>query len=72
MARRTFSVEAESSRFYLPRQTREQIRALMLDLDLDATEVIERAVAELWQREMGEPDRDVWQEIDEIKAKIGL
>ena len=33
---RTFKVEAVSSRFDLPRQTREQIRGLMLDLDIDA------------------------------------
>lgn len=69
---RHFSVESASSRFNLTKQTREQIRALILDLDMDATEVVELAIAQLWQREIGEPERDVLAEIDEIKAHIGL
>jgi len=71
MARRTtFTVEAASSRFNLPKQTREQIRALILDLDMDATDVIVRAVAELWQREIGEPERDVLAELDDLRARL--
>lgn len=65
-----FSIEAASSRFNLPRHTREQIRGLMMDLDLDATQVIIRAIAELWQREIGEPDRDLAAEVDELRARL--
>lgn len=69
---RHFSVEAASSRFNLPKLTREQIQALILDLDLDARDVVILAVAQLWQREIGEPERDVLAELDAIKAHIGL
>ena len=72
MARKTFTVEAASSRFNLSEQTRQQIHALILDLDLDATAVVEQAIAELWQREIGEPPRDLEAEIDAIKAKLGM
>ena len=65
-----FNVEAASSRFNLPKHTREQIRGLILDLDLDAREVVIRAVAELWQREIGEPDRDLAAEIDDLRARL--
>lgn len=67
-----FSVETEESRFRLPLHTREQIKALMLDLDLDARSVIINAVAELWQREIGTPERDIYAELDRINAKLGL
>jgi hypothetical protein len=67
---RTFKVEAVSSRFDLPRQTREQIRGLMLDLDIDAREVVIRAIAELWQREIGESDRDLAAEINDLRARL--
>jgi len=69
---RAFSVDAARNSFELPPLTRQQIQSLMLNLDLDAREVIIRAVAELWQREVGGPERDVWAEIDEIKARIGM
>lgn len=68
--RATFKIEAASSRFNLPKPTREQIKDLILDLDLDATDVVIRAIAELWQREIGEPERDLAAELDELKAKI--
>src|SRR4051812_18970628 len=51
---RAFNVDARVSSFELPALTKQQIKALILDLDLDARSVIIRAVAELWQREIGE------------------
>lgn len=65
-----FSTDAARSTFALPPLTRQQITALMLDLSMDAREVIIRAVAELWQREIGAPDRDLAQELDEIKQRL--
>ena len=65
-----FSVETEESRFRLPLLTRQQIKALSLDLDLDARTVIIVAVAALWQRERGEPERDILAELDELKAAL--
>lgn len=65
-----FNVDAARSSFELPPLTRQQIKALILDLDLDAREVVIRAVAELWQREIGEPDRDVFAELDELKRRL--
>lgn len=67
---RAFSVEAESSRFRLPRRTREEILGLILDLDMDATDIIVRAVHELWQREIGEPERDLVTELDELRQRV--
>ena len=69
---RAFSIDARVSSFELPAPTKAQIKALILDLDLDAREVIIRAVAELHQREMGQPERDVFAELDAIKAKLGM
>ena len=65
-----FNVEAERNHFALPLLTRQQIKALILDLDMDARQVIIRAVAELWQREIGEPDRDLAAEVDELRARL--
>lgn len=65
-----FSVETEESRFRLPLLTRQQIKALMNDLDQDARSVIIVAVQQLWQRDSGEPDRDIYAELDELKAAI--
>lgn len=67
-----FNVGAARSTFMLAPHVREKIVALMLDLDETATGVIERAILQLWQREMGEPGRDALAEIDEIKRHIGL
>lgn len=53
---RSFSVEARVSSFELPALTKQQIKALILDLDLDARNVIIRAIAELWQREIGDAE----------------
>lgn len=52
---RAFNVDARVSSFELPALTKQQIKALMSDLDQqDARSVIILAVAELWQREIGE------------------
>jgi hypothetical protein len=69
---RAFDVNAARSTFNLPPLTRQQIQALMLDLDVDARDVIIMAVAQLWQREIGTPERDVYAELDAIKAKLGM
>lgn len=69
---RAFNVEASRSTFELPKRTREEIVALILDLDMDAREVVIRAVQELWQREIGEAPRDVLAELDAIKRKLGM
>jgi hypothetical protein len=69
---RAFNVDGKRTTLALPEGARQQIQALMLDLDLDAHEVIIRAVAELWQREIGQPERDVFAELDAIKAKLGM
>ena len=67
-----FSVETEESRFRLPLQTREQIKELMGDLDQrDARSVIIIAVAELHRRDV-KSERDVFAELDAIKAKLGM
>ena len=70
---RAFNINARVSSFELPMLTKQQIKALMSDLDQqDARSIIITAVAEMWRREIGEPDRDVYAELDAIKAKIGM
>lgn len=66
-----FSVETEESRFRLPLETRQQIKALMADLDQDARSIIIIAIAELYGREV-ENERDVFAELDTIKVKLGM
>ncbi len=65
-----FNVEAERNHFALSPLTRQQIAALMLDLDCDARTVVIEAIAQLWQRECGEPGRDVFAELDELREQI--
>lgn len=67
---RPFNIEARVSSFELPALTKKQIRALILDLDLDARNVVIRAVAELWQREIGEQERDIYAELDELRRRL--
>lgn len=67
---RAFNPDAARSTFELPPLTRQQIKALCSDLDLDAREVIIRAVAELWQRELGEVDRDLATEVDALRERL--
>ena len=56
----------------LPPETQAQLRALSLDLDMDTRDVLMMAVAQLYQRELGTPERDVFAELDAIKARIGM
>jgi len=56
----------------LPPETQTQLRALSLDLDMDARDVLIMSVAQLYQRELGTPERDVFAELDAIKARIGM
>lgn len=65
-----FSTDATRTTFQLPALTRRQIKLLCLDLDTSAREVIIRAVAGLWQREIGEPERDLATELDEIRHRL--
>lgn len=65
---REFNVEAPRSTFLLPALTKRQIAALMDDLDTDARSVIIMAVAQLWAREIGEPD--VFAELDAVKRRL--
>lgn len=67
---RAFSVETEEQRFRLPRATREQIAALMDDLDTSARDVVIQAVAQLHQRELGQPDRDLAADVDNLFAAV--
>ena len=67
---RAFNVDSARSTFELPELTRKQIQALILDLDLDARGVVITAIAQLWQREIGEPDRDFGAEIDDLRARL--
>lgn len=67
---RAFNVDSARSTFELPELTRKQIQALILDLDMDARGVVITAIAQLWQREIGEPDRDFGAEIDELRARL--
>jgi hypothetical protein len=65
-----FSVDAVRSTFELRTETKEQIKALMFDLDMDAKSVIEMAVAQLHARELGEEARDWLEELDELKQRV--
>lgn len=66
-----FSVETEESRFRLPLHTRQQIKALCVELTLDAREVVINAIAAYAKEIFDVPERDVFAEIDEIKAQLG-
>ena len=67
---RAFNADSTRSTFELPEVTRQQIKGLILDLDMDARNVIITAIAQLWQREIGEPERDLAAEIDELRARL--
>lgn len=47
-----------------------KIRDLSLDLDVTQTEAVEMAIRQLWQREVGAPDRDLAAEIDALAARV--
>ena len=56
----------------VPPETQTQLRALSLDLDMGTRDVLIMSVAQLYQRELGTPERDVFAELDAIKARIGM
>lgn len=65
-----FSVDAVRSTFELRTETKEQIKALMNDLDMDAKSVLELAIAQLHARELGEPERDWLEELGDLKRRV--
>ena len=67
---RPFNVNAECNQLRLPPETRQQIHALMLDLDLNFREVIIRLVAEGYRREIGDGERDLAAELDDLKRRL--
>ena len=61
--------------YRLPALTIEKIKALRLDLDIDSTEVIIRAVDELWRRECGDGDPrtsldELAETMDDLRTRI--
>lgn len=67
-----WSVETERTSVDLPLVSRQQIAELMSDNDETLRDCLIICIAERWQREIGTPDRDVFAELDEIKAKLGM
>lgn len=67
---RRFNPNSERNALKLPDSTKDEVSALILDLDLDFRSVVIRAIHELWQRESGGMDRDVLQEIDELRQRL--
>lgn len=65
-----FSVDAVRSTFELRTETKEQIKALMNDLDMDAKSVLELAITQLHARELGETSRDWLEELDDLKRRV--
>jgi len=54
--------------YRLPESTIDQVKALCLDLDQDATTVLIVAINELWQREIG--DGDPRTTLDELAERV--
>lgn len=65
-----FSTTARVSSFVLPTETKAYIHALMVDLDQDATEIIAMAIGQLYAREIGDSPRDIFAELDALKARL--
>ncbi len=55
-----------------PPETRQQLAALAHDLNMDTRDVLIMSVAQLYQRELGTPERDVFAELDAIKVRLGM
>lgn len=68
----TFNVKASRTTLDLPEATRVQLAELMSDNDESLKDCIIICVSERWQRECGTPERDIYAELDEIKAKLGM
>ena len=57
--------------FRLPQKTLDQIAALRMDLDLNATEVVVRAIQRLYDWEISPPsERDLYAELDEMNKRL--
>jgi hypothetical protein len=57
--------------FRLPQRTLDQIAALRMDLDANATDVLITAIDRLWQWEIGPTsERDIYAELDELRARL--
>lgn len=67
-----FDVATEAPRFALPLHTREQIAALMVELTLDAREVVVNAVAAYAKKTFDEPEQDVVADVDRILKHLGI
>lgn len=67
---RAFNVNALRNSFELPALTRQEIQALMLDLDCHAIDVVILAIAQLWQREVGAADRNLAGEVDALAERL--
>jgi hypothetical protein len=48
----------------------EKAQALALDLDMERRPLLAFAIAQLWQREIGEPDRDIFGELDNHEQRL--
>lgn len=51
-------------------ETRGQLTALACDLDMDVRDVLSMAIAQLHARELGEPERDWLEELDDLKRRV--
>lgn len=68
---RAFNVESERSSLSLQPITRQRIVDLARHFDeASASAVVDMAIAQLWQREMGAPERDLAAEVDDLRQRI--
>lgn len=55
----------------LPLTTKQQIKALMVDTNQDARDIIIQAIAAMWHEHHSDPpQRDVFAELDALKAAV--
>lgn len=67
-----FDVKASRTTLDLPEATRVQLAELMSDNDESLKDCIIICVSERWQRECGEPERDVVADVDRILKHLGI
>lgn len=65
-----FSLDSARFSVDLPEVTRRQMLDMMADEDESARDCVIIAIAERWQRAYGEAFRDVYAELDELKAAL--
>ena len=57
--------------YRLPQKTLDQIAALRMDLDANATEVVIQAIQRLYDWEIGPPsERNIYAELDDLRARV--